>query len=101
MSHTVTTSVSPNQSGIAIFTATIVNYVSGGEQFAASDFRVTSILNVIMGNVPASANSLGVPLFPILDAGKVRLFQFTAGAPVEIATTTGLNAAISVLIAFA
>lgn len=96
MSHTVQQSSGGTLYFVLI---TIVNYTNGGEPVAASDITgVFAVDGIIMGNVPASANTLGVPLFPILSGGKIVLFQFVSGAPVEIATKTGLNAVIPCLV---
>jgi|SRR5579859_4454889 len=95
MSHTVAPA---NGDTLRFALLTIVNYAVGGELVSAADVGVSGVDAVIMGSVPASKNSLGVPLFPILDTGKIRLFQFVSGAPVEIAATTALNAVIPCLV---
>lgn len=95
MSHSVQ-STSPN---VQYAVVTIINYAVGGEQFSIADFpSILSIVSALPGQVAASANSLGVPLFPVLNAGKVKLYQFTAGAPVEIPATSALNAVIPVVL---
>jgi hypothetical protein len=95
MSHT--NSVQQSQQ-IRMIQTTIVNYTQGGEAYTAAEFAVNGVVGVLLGQVPASANSLGVPLFPILDGGKVKLFQFSGGSPAEIPTTNTLNAVITALI---
>lgn len=95
MSHTITKNSSI--AGIAaIVTVTIQNYISGGETFTLNEFLIppSGFLGAIFGTVPASGNSLAVPLFPLLDAGKVKLFRFVAGVPTEIPTTNNLNASV-------
>lgn len=94
MSHTINS----GGSNVQAITATIVNYVVGGEQFTIAEFGIRNILGVILGTVPASANSLAVPLFPVLDAGKVKLFRFVAGVPTEIPATNNLNAILTAII---
>lgn len=101
MSHTFGTFERAN--GLEYSTLTIVNYVVGGEAINPAELLPSGtppgVLGVIFGNVPPAKNSLGVLLFPVLDSGKVRLFQFVSGAPVEIATTNNLNAQIPAMIA--
>lgn len=86
----------------AIFPArlTIIDYALGGETVLPSEIHpnATGVDAVWFATIPASQNSLGVPLFPLLNAGKVMLFRFTSGSPVEIAATTGLNATVSALV---
>jgi hypothetical protein len=96
VSHSVQNGKSSNN--IRWATVTIINYVAGGESFSVADFDVLTIISAIPGQVAASQNSLGVPLFPVLDGGKVKLYRFTSGAPVEIATTANLNAVIPVVL---
>lgn len=96
MSHTLT----GNAPDMLLFRRlTIIDYATGGEAVSASEVVGSAIIDgVIFGTVPAGQNSLGVPLFPLLGGGKVMLFRFTAGAPVEIAPTVGLNAAIPCIV---
>ena len=78
---------------------TIVNYVAGGEVVPPSELPQTNAVDaLIMGTVPPSQNSLGVALFPLLSGGKIMLFRFVSGAPVEISSTTALNAVIPCLV---
>lgn len=95
MSHTIS---AVNGRNIKFVQVVIVNYATGGESFTAGEFQQESVLGFVLGQVPASQNSLGAPLFPIFDAGKVKLFQFTAGSPAEIPPTTALNATVSALL---
>jgi hypothetical protein len=78
-------------------TLTIINYVVGGESVTLAELAGLALSGCIFGTVPPGSNSLGVPLFPLLSGGKILLFRFTAGAPVEIAATTALNAVIPFL----
>ena len=78
---------------------TIINYAVGGELVSPSEVASPSGVNmVLLGTCPPTQNSLGVPLFPVLSAGKIMLFRFTSGSPVEIGATTSLNAVIPVMI---
>lgn len=77
---------------------TIQNYATGGEPVSASEVSAQSVRGVVMGTVPPTANSLAVPLLPILDGGKIKLFQFSGGSFVEIPPTTALNAQVSAVI---
>jgi hypothetical protein len=96
MSHTIAPYTSQELRFVLL---TIVNYATGGEAVAATEIPgVTGVDALVMGDVPANQNSLGVPLFPILVSGKIQLFRFTAGAPVEIAPTTGLNAVLPAIV---
>lgn len=96
MSHTL----SQNAPDILAFVKlTIVNYVAGGEAVNPSEVSMSGVIDgVIFGTVPAGQNSLAVPLFPLLNAGKVMLFRFVSGAPVEIPPTTALNAIIPCIV---
>jgi hypothetical protein len=93
MSHSVQTTRSTEFRFVLL---TIINYALGGEAVTAADagIDVTAVDGLILGQVPAGQNSLGVPLFPLFTGGKIMLFRFTAGAPVEIAATNGLNAVV-------
>lgn len=94
MSHTLNI-----ENGCQIVSMTIQNYTSGGEQVTLAELgNRLAIDGVILSNIPASANSLGVPLFPILDGGKVKLFRFVSGSPAEIPTTANLNASLVAII---
>ena len=95
MSHT---NAVHQEQQVRLIQTTVNNYVSGGETYTAAEFNVDAVLGLLFGTVPASANSLSVPLFPVLDGGKIKLFQFVSGTPTEIATTSGLNAVITALI---
>ena len=96
MSHSVQNAGSTNMKYALV---TIINYTQGGEQFTVADFpSVLVIVSALPGQVAASANSLGVPLFPVLDGGKVKLYEFVSGSPTEIPTTTALNAVIPVVL---
>lgn len=95
MSHTI---APYNGDTLRFVIVTIVNYVVGGEPVSASDAGVNGVDAVIFGTIPPSANSLGVPLFPILYGSNIKLFKFVSGAPVEIATTSNLNAIIPCLV---
>jgi len=77
---------------------TIINYTQGGEPVTAQDVAQATIQGVVMGLVPPNANSLGVPLLPILVGSSIKLFQFSGGNFVEIPTTSALNAAIPVMV---
>ena len=82
---------------VGFTTVTIGDYTNGGEQVSVAGLNYPpNFLGASLGNVPASKNSLGVPLFPVLDGAKVRLYRFVSGAPAEIPTTAGLNAQIPV-----
>jgi hypothetical protein len=91
MSHTI---ADVSGSNIRFVKVTVVNYATGGEAFTAVEFHQEQVLGFIFGQVPASQNSLSTALFPIFDAGKLRLFQFVSGAPQEIPPTAGLNAVV-------
>jgi hypothetical protein len=101
MSHTIVQS----NSVLKAFTVTIPNYTVGGEAFTFADFGIVTFATslaqmnggLFLGQVPPSQNSLGVVLFPVW-SGTLKLFQFVSGAPVEIPTTTALNATFSVLL---
>lgn len=96
MSHVVT-----RQDGfptIAPVQLTIQDYALGGEAVTAAELGCVGVAGVILATVPPGQNSLAVPLFPILSGGKIMLFRFTAGAPVEIAATVGLNAVITAIL---
>lgn len=92
MSH----SLSFKGPAIPIFgSLTIIDYTAGGEAVAASELPSTNTIDgVILGTVPAGQNSLASTLFPILSGGKILLFRFVSGSPVEIPTTVALNANI-------
>ena len=76
---------------------TIVDYTNGGETVSVANLNYPpNFLGADLGTVPPTKNSLGVPLFPVLDGAKVKLFRFVSGSPVEIPTTAGLNAQIPV-----
>lgn len=94
MSHTLT---QPGDS-LRFALLNIINYAVGGEQVLPSEVGAVTVDAVILGTVPPGSNSLNVPLFPILSGGKIMLFRFVAGAPVEIPATTALNAAVPCLI---
>lgn len=72
----------------------ITSYTNGaGEQFTAAEFNALGVAGAIIGQVAPGSNSLGVVLFPVLTAGGVvKLYEFSAGAFTEIATTAALNA---------
>lgn len=95
MSHTVSP---PNGNLFEFAMLTIVNYTAGGEPVSASDVGVNGVDGVFMSPVGTTNNSLGSILFPLLSAGKILLFRFVAGAPVEIPTTVALNALIPVIV---
>src|SRR5690242_12619468 len=78
-----------------IFTITISNYVSGGENFSLAEFGLNA-LPVLPTINPSNRNSLGVLLFPLVVGGNLRLFQLTAGAFSELPTTNGINAIFDV-----
>jgi hypothetical protein len=81
--------------GFAILT--IGDYTNGGEQVSVASLNFPpNFLGADLGTVPSTKNSLGVPLFPVLEGAKVKLFRFVSGSPVEIPTTAGLNAQIPV-----
>lgn len=99
MSHTLTLDATLNAFPLRLVRVTIVNYVVGGETVTPSEIdNASTIDGVILGNVPPGQNSLGVPLFPILNAGKIMLFRFVSGVPTEIAATTALNAVVTALV---
>src|SRR5579859_2379660 len=77
---------------------TIVNYSTGGEAVTPAELGATTTDGVVLGQVPANQNSLAVPLFPVLSSGKIVLFQFVSGSPVEIPPTTNLNAVLSAMV---
>ena len=77
---------------------TIIDYTSGGEAVTLNELGAAGIDGAIFGQVPPAQNSLGVPLFPILNAGKVVLIRFVGGVPTEIPTTVGLNALVFALV---
>lgn len=90
MSHTV-----QQNSGLCYpLRVTIVNYTNGGENFSLADLGALSFSGIVLGNVSPSNNSLGVLLIPILNGANLRLYQFVSGSPVEISTTSNLNAVI-------
>lgn len=96
MSHTIN-----KQAGfVEIFPLqlTIANYAVGGEAVTAAELGCLGVNGVILGQVPPGQNSLAVPLFPILSGGKIMLFRFVSGAPVEIAATTALNAVVTAIV---
>lgn len=96
MSH-VNTRFSQTQQ-IHMLQSTIVNYAQGGEAYTVSELNITTLLGVLLGQVSPVQNSLGVPLFPVLVGGAIKLFQFVSGSPVEIPTTSALNAVITALL---
>lgn len=98
MSHTLASNPILNTFPLLPVKLTIIDYATGGEVVTPDELGVTTISGVIFGTVPAGQNSLGGPLFPLLNAGKVMLFRFTSGSPVEIAATVGLNASITALV---
>lgn len=95
MSHT--TAIAP-ECLLRFVTLTIVNYTAGGEAVSAADANAQAVDGVLFGTVPAGKNSLGVALFPLLNGGKIQLFQFVGGSPVEIPTTAALNAVVPALV---
>lgn len=98
MSHTINNS---NPQHTAYVRVTIVNYAAGGEAVPTSEVLpgdLSTIDSVMFGTVPPGQNSLNTPLFPVLIAGKIALFQFVGGSPVEIPPTTNLNAVVPCLV---
>lgn len=95
MSHTDSPA---NGDALKFLLLTVVNYTAGGEPVTANDAGVKAVDAVFFGTVPASQNTLAVPLFPLLDGGNIKLFQFVSGSPVEIATKVGLNAVIPCIV---
>lgn len=98
MSHTINNS---NPQHTAYVRVTIVDYATGGEAVSTSEILpgdLSTVDSVMFGTVPPGQNSLNAPLFPILIAGKIALFRFVSGAPVEIPPTTGLNAVVPCLV---
>lgn len=92
MSHTLT---QLNENQVQYVKLVIQNYATGGEAVAISELGTDGALGVdgvMLATVPAGQNSLAVPLFPVLSAGKIVLFQFVGGTPTEIPPTTALNA---------
>lgn len=98
MSHTILFNTNYNAGSLIPVQLTIVNYVSGGEAVSSADVNGVTVDGVIFAQVPPAKNSLNVVLFPILDGGKIRLFQFVGGVPTEIPSTTALNAVIVALV---
>lgn len=96
MSHTI--NLESTIPSIVLVSLTIVNYTAGGESITASELGFGRIAGIIFQNVPASGNSLGKILMPVLNGGKIMLFQGTSSGLVEIGTTTALNAAITALV---
>lgn len=94
MSHTI----AYNVAGLSPLTLTIVNYTTGGEAVTLAELGMQAVMGVMFATVSPGQNSLGVPLFPILIGGAVKLFQFVSGSPVEIPTTSALNAVVMCLI---
>lgn len=95
MSHT--TVIAP-ECLLRFVTLTVTNYTVGGEAVSAADANCAAVDGVFFGTIPPSKNSLGVALFPLLNAGKIQLFQFVSGSPVEIPTTNALNAVVPCLV---
>ncbi len=90
-------SIGPIATVVGFAILTIGDYANGGEQVSVAGLNFPpNFLGASLGIVPASKNSLGVPLFPVLNGAKVQLFRFVSGSPVEIPTTAGLNAQIPV-----
>lgn len=99
MSHTRTYTTNVNVGGLLPVQLLIQDYTSGGELVSLADVPgANSVSGVVFGTVPSSQNSLGTPLIPVLDAGKIRLYQFTTGSPVEVITTIGLNATVTAIV---
>ena len=96
MSHSILSTVNPG--AFVFIQVQIVNYVVGGEAVTASEFHIGAVDAVLFATIPASQNSLAVPLFPILESGKIKLYRFVSGAPSEISATTNLNATMSALV---
>jgi hypothetical protein len=96
MSHTLTPTNGLTERWVIL---TIVNYATGGEPVAPTEIDgVTAVDAILIGTVPANQNSLGVPLFPVLNSGKIQLFRFVSGSPAEVPPTTGLNAVMPILV---
>jgi hypothetical protein len=96
MSHTLS-----QLSSLTVFaTVTIIDYPAGGEPVSVVGLNYNNFLGVCLGQVPPSQNSLNVPLFSVLDGGKIRLFRFVSGAPQEIPATSGLNAVVPTVLGF-
>lgn len=95
MSHTLTRLVLGN---LVPLTVVINNYALGGESVLPSEFNAAGVDGILLAEVPSGQSSLGVPLFPILSGGKVVLYQFVGGSPVEIPATTNLNASVFALV---
>lgn len=94
MSHVLT---QLPESHVIPLTLLIVDYAVGGEAVALSELGprgVFGVSGVMLAPCPPSQNALAAVLFPILDAGRVKLFRFVSGAPVEIPATAGLNATL-------
>lgn len=99
MSHTAPTTL-PN-TGL-VYQFTIQNYATGGELVQSSEIAtIATIQAIIFGQVSPAQNSLGVPLFPVLNAGKIMLFQFSGGVFSQVPATTALNAVINAYIVVA
>jgi hypothetical protein len=102
MSHTIV----QNNSTLKALTVAIPNYTVGGETFTFADFGIATFATslaqmnggLLLGQVPPNQNSLGVVLFPVWTGTTLKLFQFVSGSPVEIPTTSALNATFSVLL---
>lgn len=96
MSHTLNY-VQPN--ALLIASLVITNYTQGGETVLPTELpNVAAIDAVFFATVAPGQNSLGVPLFPILSGGAIKLYEFSGGVPVEIPTTTSLNATINAIV---
>ncbi len=99
MSHTLVLDSKLNAFPLRLVKVTIVDYAVGGETITPSEIDNSATIDgVILGSVPPTQNSLGVPLFPILSGGKVMLFRFVSGVPTEITATTALNAVVTALV---
>ena len=80
-------------------TLTIINYVTGGVSVPLSAVPQAAAIDLfLLGIVPASANSLGIPLFAIENSanGAIELWEITGGVFQQIPPTTALNAKIMV-----
>lgn len=95
MSHTIASL--KHGTMVAAFQLTVVNYTAvTGETFTLPELMLGPNVSIIPVLNPSSRNSLGSLIFPVFAAGVLKLFRFVSGAPVEVPTTSALNAIFDV-----
>jgi hypothetical protein len=98
MPHTITSILPVNS--VQYLQLTVTSYTNGtGETFTLSSLGLDPfVTNVVPLLNPSNRNSLNAMIFPVWASGTLKLYEFSSGSPVEIPTTTALNAIFDVVI---